>query len=265
MKKNLLLLMLSIALFSCSPYQKALKTEDIAVKYEEANKQYDNGKYNKAIRLFEQIAPSYRGKPQAEKMFYTYAQALYKTEQFHVSGYQFEKFVSSYPKSEKIEEAAYLGAKSFSKLSPVYSLDQVDTEKAIDKMQTFIDAYPTSSYLVEANEIVKTLREKIEVKAFENAKQYNTISDYKAALVAFDNFIADFPGTPLKEKALFLKLDSAFKLAINSVPSKMEERLNNSKIAYQNLMKFNSNTAFKDKADAMLEKINKELQQFSKQ
>jgi outer membrane protein assembly factor BamD len=36
----------------------------------------------------------------------------------------------------KVQEAAYLGAKSYSMLSPVYSLDQTDTFKAIDKLQT---------------------------------------------------------------------------------------------------------------------------------
>jgi outer membrane protein assembly factor BamD len=60
--------------------------------------------------------------------------------------------------------------------------------------------------LSEANETVKVLQE-IE-KVFENAKGYNTISDFKSALVALDNFIADYPGTPYKEDALYYKFDS---------------------------------------------------------
>jgi outer membrane protein assembly factor BamD len=76
-----------------------------------------------------------------------FSQSYYKTEQYYLAGYQFESFVSSYPKSEKLEEAAYLGAKSYSMLSPVYSLDQTDTTKALDKLQTFIDSYPNSAYL----------------------------------------------------------------------------------------------------------------------
>jgi outer membrane protein assembly factor BamD len=38
---------------------------------------------------------------------------------------------------------------------------------------------------------------------------YNTISDYKSAIVALENFVADYPGTPYKEDALYYKLDSA--------------------------------------------------------
>ena len=177
MKKILSILLLTLIFSSCSEYQKALKTEEIGVKYDVATKQYDKGNYAKAIRLFEQVAPSYRGKPQAEKMFYMYAQSYYKTKQYYSAGYQFESFVSSYPKSDKVEEASYLGAISYSKLSPRYSLDQVDTYKAIDKLQTFIDKYPTSPFLAEANVIIKDLREKLEKKSFETAKQYNTIKD----------------------------------------------------------------------------------------
>lgn len=264
MKKFLAFLVVLFFLSSCSDYQKALKSDDVAVKFASATKMYEAKKYSKAIRLFEQIAPAFKGKPSAEKMFYMYSQSLYKTEQYYLAGYQFESFVSSYPKSEKIEEACFLGAKSFSFLSPVYSLDQTDTYKAVDKLQNYIDTYPEGQNYAEANLLVKNLREKLEKKAYENAKIYNTISDYKAAMVAFDNFIINFPGTPYKEKALYYKFDSAFLLAINSIPSKMKERLENAKLAYISLIKFKADTEYKTKADEMLARIDKDLQQFSK-
>ena len=264
MKKFIIIVLIVVGFSSCNEYQKALKTEDVAVKFEEATKQYESGKYSKAIRLFEQIAPSYRGKPQAEKMFYMFSQSYYKTKQYYLSGYQFESFAAGYPKSDKIEEASYLGAKSYSMLSPVYSLDQTDTDKAIEKLQNFIDAYPNSSFLAEANVAVKVLREKLEKKAYLNAYGYYKISDFKSAMVALDNFIIDYPGTPFKEKALFYKFDSAYQLATNSIASKMQDRLNVAKVAYSNLLKFNANTEYKLKADIMLAKIEMDLKQFSK-
>jgi outer membrane protein assembly factor BamD len=264
MNKIFSFLLVTLLFASCSQYQKALKSEDVAVKSEAANKMYDAGKYLKAIRLYEQIAPAYKGKPSAERMFFLYSNSLYKSKQYYLAGYQFENFVATYPKSEKREEAAFLGAECFYRLSPAYSLDQTDTQKALDKLQRFIDVYPSSEYLEKANVYVKELREKQEKKAFEIAKQYNTISDFKGALKAFDNFIADYPGTPFKEKALFYRLDSAYKLAINSVDYKKQERLAYAKTTYSSLIKFNNTTEYKEKADTMLAEIEKELQQFSK-
>lgn len=264
MRKIISIIILVLFVSSCNEYQKALKTEDVAVKLETATKLYEKGKYFKAITLFEQIAPAYKGKPQAEKLFYMHSMAYYKNKQYGLSAYHFESFVSSYPKSEKQEEAAFLGAKSYSKQSTVYSLDQTDTDKAIDKLQVFIDTYPNSQYFAEANTIIKELKTKLERKAYENAKLYNSISDFKAAIVALDNFVADFPGTPYKEDALFYKLDSAYQLAINSVVDKMEARLNTAKLSYGSLIKFKADTKYKKEADEMLARIDKELKQFTK-
>ncbi len=264
MKKIIYILGVVFLFSSCNEYQKALNSDDVELKYAQATKQYDAGKYMKAIRLLEQIAPAYKGKPQAEKLFYMFSNSYYETKQYYLAAYQFESFVSGYPRSEKREEAAFMSAKCYSKLSPNYGLDQVDTNKALDKLQRFIDTYPDSKYLPEANSIVADLKIKLEKKAYEIAKQYNTVTDYKAAINAFDNFLSDYPGTVYKEDALFYKLDSCYKLAINSVPQKMEERLHNAKSAYNSLVKFNASSKYKKEADEMLARIDKDLQQYSK-
>src|SRR5690606_31592547 len=142
----------------CSEFQTALKSDDPKVKYDVAEKLYEKGKYTKAIRLFEQLGPVMRGKASAEKLFYMYAQSYYKTKQYYSASYQFEQFAASYPRSEKLEEAMFLSAKSSYMLSPSYSLDQADTYKAIDKLQNFIDGFPNSTLMSEANLLVKELR-----------------------------------------------------------------------------------------------------------
>jgi outer membrane protein assembly factor BamD len=263
------ILISALLLTSCSEFQKALKTDDVKMKYEVAEKLYEKEKYSKAIRLFEQISQSYRGKPQAEKLFYMYAQSLYKTKTYHTASYQFESFTAQYPKSTKVEEAAFLGAKSYYFLSPRFSLDQVDTYKGLEKLQAFIDRYPNSQYMPEANQLVKELREKLETKAFETAKQYRQTAeyfgDYNAAIKSFDNFLVDFPGSPLREEALFIRFDASYQLAINSVQYRMQERLKNAKDYYSALIKFKSETKYREQADKMLARIDSELQNFSKQ
>ena len=95
MSKKIITFFLIVALFaSCGEYQKALKTEDVAVKFETATKLYDEKRYADAIRLIEQIAPAYRGKPQAEKLFYMFSMSYYNTKQYYLAAYQFESFVS---------------------------------------------------------------------------------------------------------------------------------------------------------------------------
>ncbi|MGC1204904.1 MAG: outer membrane protein assembly factor BamD [Flavobacteriaceae bacterium] len=271
MKHFFYILITFVVLSSCSEYQKALKAEGddaIAKKFKMGEDLYNEGKFAKANKLFAQIVPNYRGKPQAEKLMYLYSMSYYKMRDFYISGYQFERFAASYPKSEKLEEASFLSAKSYYMLSPVYSKDQKETKQALEKIQTFIDLFPESEYLAEANELTKELDFKLEKKAFETAKQYNRISDYPASVRSFDNFLFDFPGSTLKEEALFYRLDSAYKLAMNSVERKRtlqgivdlkKQRLEQAKEFYIAFKKAFVNSQYLPEVDNMALAIEEEL------
>lgn len=265
MKKFLYILLAFTVLSSCSEYQKVLKNEDVAPKFKMGEELYDAGKYEKANRLFAQIVPNYRGKPQAEKLMYLYSNSFYKMKDYYVAGYQFERFASSYPSSEKVEEASFLSAKSYYMLSPVYTKDQTETKDAIEKLQNFINLFPESQYLDEANKMVKELEFKLEQKAYSIAKQYNHVSDFPAAIKSFENFIFEFPGSSLREDAMFYKLDSAYKLAINSVDSKKEERLKEAQTNSEAFKRAFVNSKHITEVDRMTEDIKNELKQFSSQ
>ena len=254
-----------IFMASCSEYQKVLKNEDVKAKYDLAEKYYEAGDMKRANRLLEQIAPKYVGKPQGERVMFFLADSYYQRGDFNMSGYQFERFVKSYPKSDKIAEASFLGAKSFYELSPVYSLDQTDTDKALAKLQTFINAYPESEYFDEANAMAKELTTKKERKAYEIARQFNKLGKFDfsfltPALAAFDNFISDFPGSVYREEALYYKFETATEFAMNSFESLKTKRFQEAKAAYGVLKKQFPDTKFAAKADNLLEKINKELE-----
>ncbi|XLS30899.1 outer membrane protein assembly factor BamD [Flavobacteriaceae bacterium M23B6Z8] len=251
-------------LFSCGEYQKVLKEDDTAKKYELAERLYNEGDYRRAVRLFEQIVPKFIGKPQGERVIFFYANSYYQLEDYYLAGYQFERFSKSYPRSDKAEEAAFYGAKSYYHLSPKYSIDQTETITAIDKLQNYINTYPNSERMPEANVLVKELRTKLERKAFEIAKQYDKIKDYYAAIKSFDLFLSDYPGTPYREDAMFYRFDSKFKLAVNSIENKKEERLIDAKEAYDALKKSFPESKYLEDADKMLSTLNQELQQFSK-
>lgn len=262
--RNLVYILVAFTvLSSCSEYQKVLKAEDIAPKFKLGEDLYNEAKYAKANRLFAQIVPNYRGKPQAEKLMYLYSNSFYKMGDYYISGYQFERFATSYPKSEKLEEASFLGAKSYYMLSPAYTKDQKETKEAIEKLQTFINLFPESEYLPEANKLVQELDFKLEKKAYSIAKQYNHISDYQASIKSFDNFIFEFPGSTLREDALFYRLDAAYKLAINSVEYKKQIRLKAAKDYYNAFKKAYVNSKYIEEADAMALEIEEKLKNYS--
>ena len=250
-----------MAFTSCSNYQKILKSDDTAAKYAAADSLYTIGKYKKALKLMEQIVPAYRGKPQAERLMFIYANTFYKLEDFYLAGYQFERFTTSYPQSDSLEIAAYKGAKSYYELSPRFSLDQEDTRMALEKLQAYINQYPDSEYRIETNLLVKELREKLEKKDFETAMQYLDIAEYLGsyipAIEAFENFIVDHPGSAYRKEAYYGRIEAAYKRAINGVPSMVQERLLTAKGYYNSFQKYykNDTSEIKQKADDIYQEI----------
>lgn len=268
MKKIFYLLAILVVFTSCSEFQQALKSEDIATKFKVGTELYEAEKWSKANRIFAQIVPNYAGKPQAEKLMYMYSMSFYKMKEHLTAAYQLGRFEQRYPNSEKVEEASFLSAKSYYHVSPVYTKEQQETVEALEKLQLFVNKYPNSEYLPQANTLIKELDYKLEKKAFEIAKQYNKIayfesSDYEASIKAFDNFLADFPGTSFREEAMFYRLDSAYKLGINSVKSKQEKRLEIAINYYNSFKKFYPNSEFMEDANKMNEEMKTALEQYN--
>ncbi len=257
--------LLSIVLItSCNEYQKVLKNEDVKAKYDLAEKYYNEGDFKRANRLFEQIAPRYVGKPQGERVMFFFADSYFKTEQYYLAGYQFERFLKSYPNSDKLQEAVFKEAKSYYELSPSYSLDQTDTDKALIKLQNFINTYPESEFFDEANEMAQELTLKKQKKEFEIAKQFDKLGEFNfpiliSSIQAFNNFVTDNPGSVYREDAFFYRLKSEMTLAKNSIFTKQEERYQEALKYYQALMKSYPETKYKKEAQDFYEKIQEEL------
>lgn len=268
MRSFLLICIAAVTLASCSEYQKVLKETDVSAKYDMAEKLYNDGDYKRAVRLFEQIAPKYVGRPQGERVMFFFADSYFKTKDYYLSGYQFERFVKSYPTSDKIQEASFLGAKSYYMLSPKYSLDQSDTDKALSKLQVFINTYPNSEFFEEANAMAAELNSKKERKQLEIAKQFNKLGEFNlpvliSAITALDNFITDNPGSIYREDALYYRIEAATHLAMNSTEDKKQERLQDAMNSYKNLIKYFPETKFKKDADKLSEKIQGELNDYT--
>lgn len=259
---------LSLAFFSCGEYSDVLKSEEIKVKYDYAEKMYQEGDYRKANYLFEKIAPKFVGKPQGERVLFFLADTYYKTKNYNLAGYQFERFIKSYPQSDKIEEASYLMAKSYYELSPNYSLDQTDTETALEKLQAFINTFPDSTLANEANLLAQELDVKKERKAFEISKQYNKLGTFQltilnSAIKSSENFLVDYPGSIYREDVMFIKFDAMSKLAFNSTQAKKNERLEEAKKAYSTLIKYYPETHYKKESDNLIAQIESNLSTFA--
>ena len=245
--KYLLVFLSSVLLFSCDPYPKLAKKASIEMKYQYAMTAFERGEYYRALPILEELITVYRGTANGEKVLYYYAYCNFNTGDYIVAAYHFKNFAKSFPHSAKTEECAYMAAYCYYLTSPTYSLDQTDTRAALKELQAFVNQYPKSVHLQEANDIVAKLRIKLETKAFEIAKQYYTVYNYKSAIVAISNFIKDYPDSKYIEEISMIQLKSHYYLTINSIDTKKPERLRATIDAYFKFIdKYPRSTYLKD-------------------
>jgi|TARA_B110000495_G_scaffold203955_1_gene231209 outer membrane protein assembly factor BamD len=225
MKKIFISIILISSFLSCSNYQKILKSDDINFKYNEAVKYYKDADFNRALPIFTELLPLFRGTAKAEELAYYYAYTHYSIGDYLMASYLFNKYIINFPRSLHAEESKFMIAFCHYQEAPEFSLDATNTIKAISKFQDFIDKYPQSDSIKTCNNLMDQLRLNLSNKAFANAKQYYTTENYRAAITALDNVLINYPSIKNREEIYYIILESSYFLAINSIQSKKENRL----------------------------------------
>lgn len=197
---------------------------------------FDNQDYYRASVLFDAILPIVRGLPEGEQVQFRSAYCQYYSKYYLLASEQFKSFYEIYGRSQEAEEARYMGAYSLYKASPSFDLDQTSSIQAMTEMQAFLNRYPNSSFRDKAAEVITAIQNKLEKKGFENAALYVKIRQYKAAIVALNDFLDNFPDSKYLEQARFLIIQAQYNLAKQSIPTLQQERYDDVVKSYQDFV-----------------------------
>ena len=192
--KRVLLFVFAVGLCaaSCkSQYAVLLESNDTDAKYAAAFDYFNKGKYSKSAALFET---------------------------------NFSKFVATYPYSPLEESAEFLRVDCLYKATLRYELDQTPTYTAMQAISTYLLNNPDSPNADICRHMLEDLGERLDRKAYENAKLYYRMEDYLAARVAFKNVLRDDADNVYREDILYYSAMSSYKYAEMSVRAKQKER-----------------------------------------
>jgi outer membrane protein assembly factor BamD len=250
-----------LVLGSCSKYNKILKSTDYNMKYEKALEYFAKKDYTRSMALLEEILPLVRITAKGEEAYYKYCYCHYNTKEYYLASYYFRNFAKLYPGSARAEECSFMSGICNLKNSPRWSLDQTETTEAIRDFQNFMDKFPLSPKKDRCNGIIDSLYAKLELKAYEGAKLYYTIQNYKSAAIALQSMVDKYPNTIYKEDALFLIVRSNYEYALNSIENKKVERFEQTIKSYVNFVASYPESKMRKKAEdiynASVDKVKK--------
>jgi len=246
--KNIILIALGfvvLATSSCSDYNEVLKGDDYDRKMAMANDFFEKGSQPKikregkknekvvvknatilrSINLYEQVYQRMPKTTEGELAYFRIGKAYYYAGDYYMAGYYLGMFPQRFAYSPKAEESLFLSAMCSVHNSPESSLDQTETELAINDLQQFVDRYPTSNFVDSCNTIIDDLRFKLELKSYNDVKLYAKTERYAAAVSSALTFIDDYPMSDYKEDVHYVLVRNSYLLAKNSIQSKKVERI----------------------------------------
>ena len=233
---NLLYLFLVVVvLTSCGGFEKIRKSSDVNYKLTKANEYFDKKDYVHANELYKELMPVMKSTRNYEALFYKYAYTFYYLKDYVEASYYFKNFTEYFPISKDAEECEFMSAVSLFKYAPKYTLDQTNSVKALEALQSYVNRYPKSARMAEANKYIDASRKKLETKQADAAKLYYNISQYKAAVVAYKSVLRNYPESPNADLYQFMIMRAMYKYARVSILEKQDERYSNAIAAYQDL------------------------------
>lgn len=229
MRKVLYIIPLMMLLASCTEYTKVLKSHDIDYKFEYAKKAYNEEKYLQASTLLNDIYTPLRGTAKGEEALYLLAMSYYGNQDYTNSNLYFKTYYTRYPKGQYAEQARFYSGYGFYLDSPDPQLDQSNTIKAIEELQGFLDRYPYSEKVTEAQNAMFEMQDKLTLKELQNAQLYYNLgnfmgNNYESAIIVSQNALKDYPYSKYREDFELLILKAKFQEAKQSVNEKMEDR-----------------------------------------
>lgn len=234
---------------SCGEYQKIVKSTDYEYKLKKAREFYDKKDYNKASQLYAELINIYRGTNRADQVYYYLAKSNFGQRDYLMGGHYFRQLIKEFPRSTFAEESQYMVGYCYYLDSPTPRLDQKTTQDAIDAFQLFINIFPSSPRVADANKLIDELREKLVYKSYMNGRLYYDLGDYRASVISLSNSLKEYPDSKYREELMFYLLKSKYLLGENSIDEKKRERLNSELDEYYTFVDEFPNSKFRKEAD----------------
>ncbi len=180
---------------------------------------YEQEKWGKASRYFENVARIYLGSIREDSIMFFMARCKFKDEDYSSAITLLESYRFQFSRSKFMEDAEGMLTMSYYYSSPGPERDPTNIAYALSGIEEFQSRYPNSDKNESFNQIREELMGRLYDRSFLNAYTYYKIGRYKSAIVAFRNAMKEHPENPNREKMMYYMILSGYELARNSIES----------------------------------------------
>ncbi len=174
---------------------------------EQGMEEYNKGRYYVAIEYFNTILENHRFTPEALLAELKVADCTYYMGKYDEAYAYYERFEEMHPTNEAIPYVMYQKAMCHYKRIDSIDRDTSGAQKAIERFQLLLNAYPDSPYAADAKAKIIAAKEFLANHEFVVAQFYLRIDEPSQAKIRLKYLIAMYPQTEIAPKAKTLLED----------------------------------------------------------
>ncbi len=190
-----------VVLFLACAGNKPRDESDVTTRFERGMKYLKKKKYLRAQEEFNYVVLSGSHTELGDDAQFYLGESYFLNKEYILAIAEYDRLIRRMSFSPYVEKARWRICESYVAESPKYYHDQSYTEKALDKLQEFIEDYPDSEYRKEAEKDIAALRNKLAKKAYETGILYIKLRAYDSAIMAFEDLLTKYYDTDYAPKA----------------------------------------------------------------
>lgn len=191
----LLLALAALVAASCggpyTPKKMNLATDKLAL----ADRLFDGGSSGRAAAEYKDFLATFAGDERSDYAQYRLAESYRLDEEYALAEVEYRILINDYGYSDYVDDAFYLEGVCAFRQAPRFELDQTKSYQALDRLNRFVQMFPSSSRLEEARAMIREIHGKLAHKDFTAAKLYFSKKHYDASLTYLRKIIDLYPET----------------------------------------------------------------------
>jgi outer membrane protein assembly factor BamD len=210
------LILLTFFLTNCSSKNENLikpkKTIPLELLYEEAYKNFEQGKYQDAVELFQEVEKNYGYTEWAAKALLLKSYIYYDSSRYVEALENLKNFKKLYSGNSELAYVEYLIAICLFEQINISARDQTNTKLSFQQFNKVIKNYPNTPYAEDLKLKLDLINDQLAGKEMYVARYYQKREKWLAALKRLTNILENYQTTIYIEEALHRMVEIHYKI-----------------------------------------------------
>ena len=198
-KRYFIILFTSLIITSCSSTKP--EEVDLQKQFDRATNYLEKKRYMRAQEEFNSVAIRGLHTDLGDDAQFFLCESYFLNKEYILAIAEYDRLIRRMGFSEYVQKARWRICQCYVEQSPKYYHEQSSTERALSKLQEFLDDYPNTEFHEEALTTITNMRNKLATKLYESGRLYVKMEEYASAIITYEDLLANYYDTELVDDA----------------------------------------------------------------